>query len=85
VLPSRDRSVSSSGAGSRARSTAGSSSYCWIVALLSRGAVGLIMWRSLTVAYCDGTGAAAAELFGRLHARWADEAIAEWKQLPAGP
>ncbi len=31
------------------------------------------------------SGAAAAELFGRLHARWADEAIAEWKQLLARP
>jgi phenylacetic acid degradation operon negative regulatory protein len=29
------------------------------------------------------SGTAAAELFARLHAQWADEAIAEWKQLLA--
>ena len=29
------------------------------------------------------SGTAAAELFTRLHAQWADEAIAEWKQLLA--
>jgi len=28
-------------------------------------------------------GAAAAALFGRLHAEWAADAIAEWKQLQA--
>jgi len=28
-------------------------------------------------------GTAAAALFGRLHAAWADDAIAEWKQLLA--
>jgi phenylacetic acid degradation operon negative regulatory protein len=29
------------------------------------------------------SGTAAAELFARRHAEWADEAIAEWKQLLA--
>ena len=29
------------------------------------------------------SGTAAAELFARRHAQWADEAIAEWKQLLA--
>ena len=31
------------------------------------------------------SGTAAADLFVRLHAQWADDAIAEWKQLLAGP
>jgi phenylacetic acid degradation operon negative regulatory protein len=30
------------------------------------------------------SGTAAAKLFARRHAEWADEAIREWKQLVAG-
>ena len=39
------------------------------------------LWSSARVASTTWLGTAAAELFARRHAEWADEAIAEWKQL----